>query len=209
MARMVERGFTVVELLVTAAVFSIITTGVLSMVASTYQRYANESSRNEVIWQGRAAIDLMVRELRAAGYPPANTHAVAGVTPPNSNLVATTFLTATGTQVVFEADLDDNRIVERVEYRLNGSTLKRSAVSKNANGSVPAADYQALATNINNGVTAVFTYATDPYGALPWPGNINSVGILLLLKTASPDPKNFQYQTLRFDGVAYRRNPDR
>jgi hypothetical protein len=111
--------------------------------------------------------------------------------------------------VVFEADLDDNGIVERVDYRLNGTTLERSAVSKNADGSVPAANYEALATQVNNGTTPVFTYATDTNSSQAFPRNVNSVAVQLLLKTASGNPQSPQSQTLQFDGVAYRHNPDR
>ena len=198
------------ELLVSMAIFSLVTVGVLTMVSSTHQSYTNEKSKNDVTWQGRAAADLMVRELRQAGYPPQNRFAAAAaVTSANSNLVATTFLTATATNVVFEADLDDDGVVERVDYRLNGTDLERSAVSKNADGSVPAPQYEALATNINNGDTALFGYGTDANSTLAFPGNVNSVRIVLLVKTPRPDPRNFQRQTLRFEAVAQRLNPER
>ena len=204
-----QRGFSMVETLVTAAIFSLVMASVLTMVSDTYRTYTNEKANSDVMWQGRAAMDLMVRELRLAGYPPKNAYAAgAGVTSSNSNLVAATFLTATATQIVIEADLDDNGVVERVEYRLNGSTLERSAVAKNSNGSVPAPQYETVAANVNNGITALFTYTTDSLSTLAAPGNVNSVRIALLLKTPLPDPKNQQNRTLRFEGVAYRQNPE-
>ncbi|MBI4442042.1 MAG: prepilin-type N-terminal cleavage/methylation domain-containing protein [Acidobacteria bacterium] len=210
MSRPLERGFSMAELLVSMAIFSMVTVGVLTMVSSTHQSYTNEKSKNDVTWQGRAAADLMVRELRQAGYPPQNRFAAAAVvTSANSNLVATTFLTATATNVVFEADLDDDGVVERVEYHLNGTTLERSAVSKNADGSVPGPQYEALATNINNGATALFGYGTDANSARAFPGNVNSVRIVLLVRTPRPDPRNLQRQTLRFEAVAQRLNPER
>ena len=209
MSKRVEHGYSMAEVLVAMAIFTLITASVLTMVSNTHESYANEKSKEEVAWLGRAAADLMVRELRLAGYPPRNRFAAsAGLTSANSNLVATTFLTATATDVVFEADLDDNGTVERVEYRLNGTTLERSAVSKNANGSVPAPQYAALATNVNNGTTSLFTYGTDPNSSLAFPGKVNSVRIVLLLRTPTPDPRNFQYQTLRFEAVAQRQNPE-
>ncbi|MBI4464278.1 MAG: prepilin-type N-terminal cleavage/methylation domain-containing protein, partial [Acidobacteria bacterium] len=108
MGRPKERGFSMAELLVSTAIFTLVTASVLEMVSSTHQSYTNEKSKNDVTWQGRTSVDLMVRELRLAGYPPRNRFdASAGVTSANSNLVATTFLTATGTNVVFDADLDD------------------------------------------------------------------------------------------------------
>jgi len=210
MQRHNARGFTLVEMLLTSAVFTIVTAGVLTMVARTYRSYTNEMITGDVVWQGRAALDLMVRELRLAGYPPRNTYAqAANVTPANSNLVAATFLTAAATSVVFEADLDADGAVERVEYRLNGTLLERSAVPKNADGSFPAAQYAALVTGVNNGSTPLFAYATDPLSVLAAPGNVNSVRINLLLRTATFDPQNAQFRTLRFQGVAHRQNPER
>lgn len=203
------RGFSMIEMLISTAIFMVISAGVLALVSNTHRSYANEQVNNDAAWQGRAAVDLMVRELRMAGYPAGNTYGAAGLTPGNSNLVAATFITAGPTDAVFESDLDGNGIVERVEYRLNGTTLERSAVSKNSDGSVPAAQYQALAENVNNGGAAIFTYRTDPFSTLPAPGNVNVVEIMLPLKTARPDPKNGQYRTLSFGGMAYRQNPER
>ena len=210
MRRNSERGFSIVEMLVTMAIFSLVSGSVLALVSDTYRSYTNEKANSDVMWDGRAAVDLMVRELRLAGYPPVGAYAAsAGLTSANSNLVATTFVTAAATQVVFEADLDGDGVVERVEYRLNGSVLERSAVPKNADGSVSAAQYQTLAANVNNGSTALFTYTTDSLSTLTAPGNTNSVRIALLLKTPAPDLRNGQYRTFRFEGVAFRQNPER
>ena len=210
MNRQAERGFSMVEMLVATAIFTLVTAGVLTLVSSTHRSYAKEQSKLDVVWQGRAAADLMVRDLRMAGYPAKNTYvSSAGLTPTNSNLVATTFVAANPNNVVFDADLDGNGIVERVEYRLNGDTLERSAVSRNDDGSAAPAQYETMATNVNNGAMPLFTYTTDTLSTLAPPGNVNSVRVTLLLRTARPDPQNLQHQTYRFDGLAYRVNPDR
>ena len=209
-SRPMERGFSMAEVLVSMAIFTLVTAGVLTMLSTTHQSYSNEKSKNDVTWQGRAAADLMVRELRLAGYPPRNRFAAAaGVTSANSNLVATTFLTATANNVVFEADLDDDGVVERVEYRLSGTALERSAVAKNADGTVAAPQYEALATDVNNGATELFSYGADSNSTLAFPANVNSVRMVLLVRTPHPDPRNGQHQTLRFEAVAQRQNPER
>jgi len=205
-----QRGYSLVEVLVATLVFSAAMAGVLTLVSETQRSYARENSIVDAVWQGRAAIDLMVRELRMAGYPPKNTYVTsAGLTAGNSNLVAATFITAAAADVVFEADLDGDGIVERLEYCLNGTTLMRSALPKNANGSAPSPVYQTVAENVANGTTAVFQYTTDPLSIQAFPGNVSSVGILLVLRTANPDPKTRQYRSFRFEGTAYRMNPDR
>ena len=203
------RGFSTPDMLIAMAIFTTIAGGVMTAVSNTYRSYAKEHASSDVQWQGRAAMDLMVRELRLAGYPAKNTFVfTAALLPTNSNLVATTFVTATATQVVFEADIDGNGTVERVEYRVNGTSLERSAVTKNSDGSVSAGSYSTLASNVNNGSTALFTYTTDPSSVLTSPGNTDSVSITLILKSNVPDPKNRQFASYTFQGVAYRMNPE-
>jgi len=204
-----QRGFSLVETMVSTALFTLVTAGVLSLLALAHRSYSRELSSDDVTWQGRASVDLMVRELRLAGYPPPNIYQSGGVTPANSNLVANTFITAAASDVVFEADVDGNGIVERVEYRLNGANLERSAVAKNSDGSVPAAQFETLATSVINGSQPVFTYTVDPRSSLAAPGNTACTQVSLMLRTPNPDPKNGQYRTFVFGGLAYRLNPDR
>ena len=209
MRRQTERGFSIAEVLVATAISGILSAGVLTMVSSTTRNYSKQQAQNDAVWQGRAAIDLMLREFRMAGYPSKSNYATStGITPANSNLVASPFITATATDVVFEADLDGNGIAERVEYRLSGTTFQRSDVPKNADGSVPAANYQTVVTNVANGASPIFIYTVDPYSTVTPPGNTNRVRIVLILQTATPDPTNRQYRTYQFEGVAYRENPD-
>ncbi len=205
-----QKGFSMVEMLVATTVFMIVTAGVMTLVSGTHRSYHNERTDSETISRGRAAQDLIVRDLRMAGYPARNTYeAGAGLTPENSNLVSSTFVVASSTVVAFDADLDGNGVVERVEYRLNGSTLERSDVPKNNDGSLAAPQYQPLVSDVVNGSSAVFSYTTDPYSSEVWPKNVNSVRVTLLLRSPAPDPKTRQFRTHRFYGVAYRANPDR
>ena len=204
-----ERGFSLIEVMIATAIAAVVTTSAMQLLTSTTRNYSRQQNQNDVVWQGRAAIDLMVRELRMAGYPAQSNYAgTSGVTPATSNLAALPFMTTTATNTVFEADLDGDGVVERVEYRLNGTTLERSDVPKNSDGSVAAAQYQTVATNMANGGTPIFTYTTDPNSNVAAPGNTNSVRVQLVLRTAYPDPVNRQYRTFQFNGIAYRQNPD-
>src|SRR5437870_4195159 len=91
-------GVSFVEAMVATAIFMVVAAGVLTAVTNAHRTYANERGGQDLTWQGRAAVDLMVRELRQAGYPAKNTYAAsAAITPANSNLVATTFVTANST----------------------------------------------------------------------------------------------------------------
>lgn len=62
-----ERGVTLVELLVTLALFAFLVLGVLTVWTKTQEAYFVGSEAAEVQQNTRAAIDFMVRELRATG----------------------------------------------------------------------------------------------------------------------------------------------
>ena len=204
-----ERGLSFIEFLMVATVLSFVSTGVTTFVSHSRRGSSRPVAARDVAGQGRAAVKQMVQELNLAGLSsPSSGTEPDGLTPENSNHVAATFLAATPEQVIFEADLNGDGVVERVEYRLHESAVERSAVSKNSDGSVPAAQYETLTDYVDNGSLPLFRYTTDPSSVSPEPANINSVWVSLLLRPPVLDPKRPQFRTLRFDGIARRQNPE-
>jgi len=63
-----RRGFTLIELLISAAVFLVILGAVYLVYTTSHTTYARGETRAEVHQTTRAAMDLMVREIRMAGY---------------------------------------------------------------------------------------------------------------------------------------------
>lgn len=61
-------GFTLVELLVTAAIFLVIMSAVYLVYVTSHTTYARGEIRAEIHQTARAAVDLMGRETRMAGY---------------------------------------------------------------------------------------------------------------------------------------------
>jgi len=61
-------GFTLIELLVTAAVFLVIMSAVYLVYVTSHTTYARGEARAEIHQTARAAMDLMGRETRMAGY---------------------------------------------------------------------------------------------------------------------------------------------
>lgn len=212
-----EMGFSLVEMLVVTSVLAFASAGVQSLVSRGNRNYAIEKEKSEVVGEGRAAVEQMVRELRLAGHssqasPDSEDSEDSESAVPSDPSVpsapsAAAFLVATATQIVFDADLDGNGVAERVEYRLNGAVLERSAVSRNADGSVPEAQYAVLAGNVTNGVTPVFSYTTEPAGATPPHCNVQAVRVRLELQPPIRDPKTRASRTFLFEGIANRGNP--
>jgi prepilin-type N-terminal cleavage/methylation domain-containing protein len=96
-----ERGFTLAELLVVTAVLGLILAGVVVVQQRGQEAYLFGSHRVEVQQNNRAALELMVRELRSA-------KAVTAI-PAATNL---TFV-------------DSNDVT--MQYQLSGTTLNRTA----------------------------------------------------------------------------------
>jgi len=197
-------GFSLLELLIVLAVFSFIVGGIFSNLTQSQTRYQFEQEVAEVQQTARNAVDIMEREIKLAGFPIASYYdSVLNWTSANSERVAAGFITLGATNLVFEADLLEDGIVDRVEYRLNGTTLERSARDKTAGGGAPAAVYQTLATNVT---ALTFSYLNSSGSATTVPADVRSVDILFNINTTSVDPQNRNRRTITVQTRAAVRN---
>ena len=67
-----SEGFTVVEMLIYTIVFLIVMGGMYSLFITNSKSYTSQENKMTMNQDFRAAIDLMVREIRMAGYNPTN-----------------------------------------------------------------------------------------------------------------------------------------
>ena len=163
-----ERGFSFVEFLMVATTLSFVSTGVKTFVIDRARGAQRKIARQDLAVQGRASVEQMVRELELAEQAKQHSSAVSlhSATEPlaasESDPITPAFLVAAPDRVVFEADLDNDGVVERVEYRLQDSVIERRAVSKNADGSLPPAAYEVLTEYVENGSLPLFRYSSGP-----------------------------------------------
>jgi len=196
--------FSLLELLIVLAVFSFVIGGIFNNLTQSQKRYQFEQEVAEVQQTARNAVDIMEREIKLAGFPiPSYYDSALNWTSANSERVAAGFITLGATNLVFEADLLEDGIVDRVEYRLNGTTLERSARDKTAGGGAPAAVYQMLATNVT---ALTFSYLNSSGSATTVPSEVRSVGILFNINTTSVDPQNRNRRTITVQTRAAVRN---
>jgi prepilin-type N-terminal cleavage/methylation domain-containing protein len=146
--RVLQAGFSLVEMLVVVAILLIVMASVFSQVAPLQTRAAAEAGKVETFQSGREALEQFTRDLHQAGYPNAKMYA-AGVlaSPTQDSRVAATYGTTsraglvqvTPTSIIFEGDVDGDGIVDSVRYRLvatdaalsaNCPCLERSQVNK-------------------------------------------------------------------------------
>ncbi|MCL4524738.1 MAG: prepilin-type N-terminal cleavage/methylation domain-containing protein [Acidobacteria bacterium] len=190
-----RRGFSLLEMLISVAVFTVVMAAVFGLLIASQQRYQAETDRMDTFQGARQAMDLMVRDIHIAGYPPANNFSPA-VIAANPERVALPFgwspnYPATPCTVgvncnaiggpapfdlIIETDVDPlaNNGLEWVRYRLNGTVLERGMATKIA-GADPENSTQAVMVpyveNVMNNTTAAqMAFLQGFYPGL-FPGN--------------------------------------
>ena len=139
-------GFSMIELLFAAGLFTVIAGTVFSLLLSSQWRYQSENSVTGTFQQANIVMDQIVRDIHSTGYPPASSFssgvplnpapfAVAFPWSPNyPNTTCTIGLggcAAPGDyDLVLEADFGQG--VQWIRYSLNGTTLKRGMIPKAA-----------------------------------------------------------------------------
>jgi prepilin-type N-terminal cleavage/methylation domain-containing protein len=65
-----ERGFTIIELLVALAIFLLVTGAAFTLLNTSQQRYQTESQTLTSFQEGRLGLDQIVRDVNDSGFPP-------------------------------------------------------------------------------------------------------------------------------------------
>ncbi len=143
-------GFSLVEMLVVVAIFSIILGAIFKQIEAAQQRYQTEDQKLDLTQQTREFIDQFTRDVHQSGFPSQQMYAnrFSLVTNPeahaaNSNLISAGLWFVSPTDVAFEGDLDGLGNVQVIQYHYDdGSTwnsvngpnpcpcIRRSSVAK-------------------------------------------------------------------------------
>ncbi len=114
-----HRGFTLIETLVSAALFSLVIAGVYLLYTTMQSTMSRGELKSDLQQNARVALDQMAREIRMAGYDPSG--AIPAVTPqPKAAIRA-----ATPGCLSFVADVSASGTSKQITYDLNGTTLRR------------------------------------------------------------------------------------
>lgn len=154
-----QRGFSLLEMLVVVAVFSVITGAVFVLLDVSQKRYKMESEILATFQDARLGMDQLTRDVHSSGYPPANqfTPAIVAANPdrfampfafsPNYpagcngpfQIGVGACRTPSEWDLIVEAEVNQQLAgIEWVRYRLNGRTLERGFATKTV-GADPAA----------------------------------------------------------------------
>jgi type IV pilus assembly protein PilW len=143
-----EGGFTIVELLIYMAMFVVVLGGMYSIMISNTRTYSSQENRVEMTQDLRAAMNLMVREIRMAGCDPEDIDNVGFVNDADDNY------DTDADSIHFTEDIDASGAPiansEDINYYLNGS---QQIVRRTGDG-----DVQPVAENITD-LTFTYMYA--------------------------------------------------
>jgi type IV pilus assembly protein PilW len=173
-----QGGFTLIELLVAILISGIVLAALYTVFISQEMAFSNQEQVAEMNQNIRAALDLMTREIRLAGYK-TSTSTFNGIQ------------TATATSIGILADLDQNGDTlgtnENVTYSYNAGTLQ---IFRNSGTSVPVAD------NITS-LSFVYTLKNGTTTSTPsLLADIRKVAISITARTTYPDRATGTYRTI-------------
>jgi len=185
-----EDGFTLIELVLVLLIFSVLTAAALSLSMTAQSSLWNVQGSSDLLDSGLRTLAQMKQEISLAGYPDAGSFSAAAIAS-HPGIVANTFTTATAYDLIFQGDVNGDGQVEQVEYTLpaDSQTLLRRVTPKHLDGTIPPAGTvsETLLSNVQNQLTGqpVFSWSTDPLSQSPFPQNIQTVYVNLVLKTSS------------------------
>jgi Tfp pilus assembly protein PilW len=222
-------GFSMIELLLAALVFTIVAGSIFSILLSSQLRYQGDSGLTTAFQQANLAIDQIARDIHSAGFPPAGSFdsTTANNSPqlfavafpwspnyPNTPCVMGACASPGDYDLVLEAQPAGSNQVQWIRYALDGTTLKRGVAPK-----VAWADPQSQITidqmspyleNVVNQSTStrIFTYFPKPGTSLTYPSDIYEVTVCLKVQPTKPDPQSGRFRTITVTGQAVRFNPN-
>jgi len=140
-----QAGFTLLEMMVGAAIFLVVSGAVMGLLNVSQKRYKTDTQVLSAFQGARLAIDQMSRDINDAGYPPKSQF--ANPLTPTSKYTQTPYawspgyLTSTACAIgtctspanfdlIIETDVDNSGNVSWVRYQLVNTTLYRGVVVK-------------------------------------------------------------------------------
>jgi type IV pilus assembly protein PilW len=185
-----ENGLTLVELLIVMAISGVILGAISGAFLMQSKTYRAQEQVNEMVQATRAAIDMMTREVRMAGYK-----TLTGI-PYNAS------------QLRIQADLNDDDDLgnpnETIIYSFDSANLRINRSTVETGGASPVA--RPFAENIT---AFTFAYRTGTGAVTTTTSEIRQVRITITARTSKPDPdftQNGGYRTYTLTSLVTPKN---
>jgi len=184
-----ERGFSLIELLTSIAISGIILAAITATFISQSRSYDAQEQINGMQQGARAAMDMITREVRMAGY---NTNGAAVFDGITYNL------TEIRIQANLNGDTDTGDANEDITYAYDATD---KLIERTTDGNI-----ETLVENIED---FTFNYLNQTGGAATTSDDIRQIQITITSKTRKPDPGytiNGGYRTFTLTSLITPRN---
>lgn len=179
-----QRGLSLIEMMIGLVLSSIIIAGIYQMFYAQQRSYLTQDQIAEMQQNLRAALSLMTRELRTAGFDPtrgSNAGLVTDFAAPDAIFSPDINYAAQTNVIAFTIDDNGNGVIERndneqIAYRLNGTTLERYSATRQ--------QWEPVANNID---ALNFVYLAANGTTTTVLANIRAVEMTLLVRTGKED----------------------
>jgi prepilin-type N-terminal cleavage/methylation domain-containing protein len=170
-----QTGFTLLEMMVSVAIFMVISGAIFGLLGNSQKQFRTESQLLGAFQEARLGLDQIVRDANDAGYPPQNHFAVTpaankfaigplawspGYVAATPCIIGTagggTCVTPGDFDVIFEGDVDGSG-VKWTRYQLQGTTLYRGVADKAVGASAATTTAGVMlpyVTNVMNNASA-------------------------------------------------------
>lgn len=156
-----QRGFTLIEALISLMVFFALLTAILTTFGPTRQLYTRGERKVEVQQNARLAMAEMTKQIRMAGYFAENF-----TTTPPSPPVADPILIATDEALAIHGDADGSGASNVFLFCLDGTELRRTRAAKTAADAYKCDQGEIIAEYVTD---LTFTYYDEASNPLPDP----------------------------------------
>lgn len=164
-------GFTLIELMVAMGVAMVMLAAVTTTFISQTKIYNAQEQINEMQQSARAAMDLITRELKMAGYNPAGA--------------SFTGVVYSATQLRIQADLNGDGTISTNSTANEQVTYAYDSGAQRITRTVGNGSAQTVAGNVTS---FTFTYLDSAGASTTNPTSIRQVSVSITTRTAKPDP---------------------
>lgn len=175
-------GFTLIELLIAISILLMAAALSSEFIIKGFKTTTFESEQETAIRNARRGMEIMVKELRGANNSEKGDYPLATIETNN---------------LIYYSDIDDDNIMDKVRYFVDGSYLKKTVVAPDEDDEYSGAGETIIISNyLNNQAEPIFIYYDNNYSQTASINNVRLINIKLKINvTPERAPEDYYVET--------------